>query len=1438
MTDLPQAVQHPSPGGTSVVFCGDVVRFTLTLSRETAGEAWIRTNFGNAAVSRRETIERTEKNEIALNGGWYDIKMAGDGSRSYAVVLPLQEVGHFQAKCFFLPEESVVPVWPEGPNTVINVEPAGTCSANIIYNAFVRQFGKYADGPGEDAATVSRIEHLDKKGYTVIPASGKFRDVKEKVGFVFGELGCRALHLLPVYPTPTTYARMGRFGSPYAALNFTDVDPALARFDVLATPLEQFMELADTVHYYNGHLILDIAINHTGWGAAIHEKHPEWLVRDEDGRIEVPGAWGVVWEDLTRLDYSNTDLWQYMADIFLLWCSRGVDGFRCDAGYMIPVATWVYIVAKVREQYPDTLFILEGLGGPLETTCTILDRASFNWAYSELFQNYDRVQIEQYMVTAWEMSEKYGHMINYAETHDNPRLAAVSKTYAKMRTALCALLSVCGGFGFANGVEWFATEKIDVHEANSLNWGVADNQVAHISRLNLILKRHPVFSDNTELTFVHRGEADAVALLRYNVPTGRRLLVLANLDCGRGQPVCWDRGRTGIDAVRLYDLVSGEGMDIGVSGDEAFLEVEAGRVLALTPDRADLDRLDETDTLKSRTPERVLRQKLKAKVLSVYTALNGYGDVGHLDTDGAARLLAADPVELVRSLNSRSAESPVIVMEWEEDTRRQVMVPPGFFLMVVSRANFRAELVERKPTGTEMTLGYEKAFPTAGEEKFFALFSPADTAERQRECVLKMRVFHEDSIAVTESAVIFLAPYECLYINSSFARSRIVNDPSLKHIETNDRGGMMRAAAWWGRLESRYDALIAANLSRDFPENRWIMLSRFRIWAIYQGYSRELAPDCLAMFSYSFGSGALWRFHVPTSEGSYFPLELSLTASPRDNAVRLRILRKGDGGEKALLADTKAVTVIIRPDIEDRSFHETVKAWTGPETAWRKAVRTRPSGFFFEPDENRRLCVTVSEGTFHFADEWHYMVHHPLEAGRGLDPDSDLYSPGYFKVFLKGDAAVDVCACAATADEEPEQILRCMAADGRRPEPARFTLMDAAAASLDAFVVGREGENSVIAGYPWFLDWGRDSLIFCRSLIELGRLDEAKGILRLFGKYEMAGTLPNMICGIDAANRETSDAPLWFFAACRELVEKENSPVFLKESLGGRTVQEILVSIAAAYRRGTNTGVLMDGRTGLVYSPAHYTWMDTNFPAASPRQGYPVEIQALWHYALTFLAKIDRSEDWGGMASKVKTAVRDLFFLEERGYFSDCLHADGPAGASQAEADDALRPNQLLLLTLGVAEDEPRCIAAVESCTTLLVPGAIRSLADRRLTHPLEITHQGRMIKDPHHPYAGTYAGDEDTRRKPAYHNGTAWTWQFPVFCEAWATVFGRPGYPASLAWLGSAARLMKKGAAGYMPEIVDGDAPHTPRGCDAQAWGSSELARVLHKLLNGQGRH
>jgi starch synthase (maltosyl-transferring) len=155
----------------------------------------------------------------------------------------------------------------------------------------------------------------------------------------------------------------------------------------------------------------------------------------------------------------------------------------------------------------------------------------------------------------------------------------------------------------------------------------------------------------------------------------------------------------------------------------------------------------------------------------------------------------------------------------------------------------------------------------------------------------------------------------------------------------------------------------------------------------------------------------------------------------------------------------------------------------------------------------------------------------------------------------------------------------------------------------------------------------------------------------------------------------------------------------------------------------------------------------------------------------------------------------------------------------------------LFAITLGAVKDQDIMENMLRHCSELVIPGAIRSLADRPVTKPLEVVHNGRVLNDPLHPYHGVYTGDEDTQRKPAYHNGTAWSWVFPSFCEAWVMAFGKHANEAALALLASSSEAINVGCAGQLPEIMDGNYPHHQKGCDAQAWSVSEWLRVWLKL-------
>ena len=265
----------------------------------------------------------------------------------------------------------------------------------------------------------------------------------------------------------------------------------------------------------------------------------------------------------------------------------------------------------------------------------------------------------------------------------------------------------------------------------------------------------------------------------------------------------------------------------------------------------------------------------------------------------------------------------------------------------------------------------------------------------------------------------------------------------------------------------------------------------------------------------------------------------------------------------------------------------------------------------------------------------------------------------------------------------------------------------------------------------------------------------------------------------------------------------------------------------------------MDPGSALIWSPSHFTWMDTNYPACTPREGFPVELQALWIRLLRQLARIGVRADgkgWDELAAQALASLDTLFWSDRRGHYADVLLARACEPAAKAVVDDSLRSNCLFVVSLGLVAGQraQRCVEA--ALRYLVVPGALRTLAPQPVSVPLPIRGaDGRLLNDPSQPYWGRYEGDEDTCRKPAYHNGTAWTWTFPVFCEALARAwnFAPDAVAAAKAYLGSMDRLLTQGCIGQLPEILDGDAPHTQRGCDAQAWGVTEALRVW-KLLNG----
>jgi predicted glycogen debranching enzyme len=705
---------------------------------------------------------------------------------------------------------------------------------------------------------------------------------------------------------------------------------------------------------------------------------------------------------------------------------------------------------------------------------------------------------------------------------------------------------------------------------------------------------------------------------------------------------------------------------------------------------------------------------------------------------------------------------------WPEDTRRQVMIPHGHLLFVRVPYAFSATLKEDErtvcmETAVQMNDGHWGAFlsapPYAGE---------GATAQRR---TLHTAVYTSKGIQRHDAVILILPPGDRASMITRLTGRQVRDMEGAYAVLSNGAGAMAQVRMAWGDIRSQYDCLLAVNPHPNVPVDKMIFWTRCRAWLNYRGYSQEINKTCLTHFDADpAGRFAEWFFTVPCGLGQWVPISFRLEMEKHANRIHLVIMRHVHGES---LKSQDDITIILRPDMEWRSFHETTKAFKGLEGAWSGAMQPQAKGFSFTPAERVTLAMNVTRGHFSSGHEWLYMVPHPEEQSRGLEAAGDLFSPGWFELPLKGGEVSTVTAW--SDDEWTLGSLLQSQSHGAAEKPAISRLLPLAEGVADAlalYVVKRDKLSTVIAGYPWFLDWGRDTLIALRGLIAAGNHDLALNILSEFARREKNGTLPNMIRGEDDGNRETSDAPLWLCVAAGELMTALGDDArVLNMRCGSRSLCDVLLSIVSHYRDGMSQGIYMDKESALIYSPPHYTWMDTNYPAATPREGYPIDIQALWIAALYLVAhKIDLS--WVTLAERATDSVRRYFETPE-GWLADCLRAKPGVSAEEAEQEDTLRPNQLLTVTLDVLHNRAMERAIVRACECLLVPGAIRSLADRPVKTDMSVLRDGVLLNDPHHPYQGRYEGDEDTRRKPAYHNGTAWTWPFPQYVEALYTVYG-----------------------------------------------------------------
>jgi predicted glycogen debranching enzyme len=480
----------------------------------------------------------------------------------------------------------------------------------------------------------------------------------------------------------------------------------------------------------------------------------------------------------------------------------------------------------------------------------------------------------------------------------------------------------------------------------------------------------------------------------------------------------------------------------------------------------------------------------------------------------------------------------------------------------------------------------------------------------------------------------------------------------------------------------------------------------------------------------------------------------------------------------------------------------------------------------------RNKSLTMDRARFH-------EIVYRIEESRGYAARGDLWSPGYFSVSLTPDDPVTLVASSESWDAiravTPEyatsaEILRRKRLLAR----AMGVPKDSTAAELvlaaDQFIVVPEGRGedslraraagdevrSIIAGYPWFTDWGRDTMITLEGLaLTTGRHTEAGWILRTFAHYVRHGLIPNMFPeGRAEGLYHTADATLWFFHAIAKYFAASEDELFLSQML------PLLQEIIRFHLEGTDFGIGVDPEDGLLRQGApgyQLTWMDAKVDdwVVTPRRGKAVEINALWYNALCYMAQwlgehglAEKAAEMKKHAAKCRESFQKRFWYEQGGYLYDVV--DGENGD-----DPALRPNQVFAISLDFPVLEKEKWGAVMSCVEceLLTPVGLRSLSPRD--------------KDFKAKYFGSLRD-----RDAAYHQGTVWPWLIGPYIDAWLKL-----HPEKLEeaqnLLGAFDKRLMNNTAGSIGEISDAEPPYTQRGCVAQAWSVAEVLRSLVKIAS-----
>ena len=624
-------------------------------------------------------------------------------------------------------------------------------------------------------------------------------------------------------------------------------------------------------------------------------------------------------------------------------------------------------------------------------------------------------------------------------------------------------------------------------------------------------------------------------------------------------------------------------------------------------------------------------------------------------------------------------------------------------------------------------------------------------------------------------------------------------------LETNGIGGFASGTIA-GANTRRYHGLLTA--ATRPPLGRVTMLSKFEETLIIDGESFELSSNQYPNNVHPNGYQYLKSFHLAPFpvwiyevEGIEIEKKIFMVDGANTTVISF---------ESRVQSPRSKVQLVLKPLLSFCDYHhlqrENAEFDLRYETT-ENLVSVKPYA------EMPPLYFIHNASSVEKTSIWYRNFEYAIEKERGFDYTEDLFQPFALRFDLENAATV----ITSTDRQSFPQVENLRKAETERREKLTkdanadddFTKQLVSAA--DQFIVSRGAGKTIIAGYPWFSDWGRDTMIALNGLtLATNRPEIAKSILLEFSKHLSQGMLPNRFPDAgDEPEYNNVDATLWYFEAVRAYIEKTKDYEFVRKNL-----YEKLVNIIIWHLQGTRFHIKVDESDGLLYAGeagVQLTWMDAKIGdfVVTPRTGKAVEIQALWYNALCVMADLAGIfGDWADekkyleLAEKARTSFERIFWNEAENCLFDLTDGDNK--------DASVRPNQIFAISLphAILTDQDKARRVVEKVEAeLLTPVGLRSLSPKDAR------------------YCPIYIGSPFDRDS-SYHQGTVWAWLIGGFVDAYRKVFPENNRRVEEILDGFKAHLNEAGG-GQISEIFDADAPHNPRGCPAQAWSVGELLRV-----------